>query len=77
MEVLDIRPKKRYCWFPLTLPGQFYPGWSINFIGIFSRKNNNFEASHVTFFNTNYNFGFFLLSMDTRIQLSYLPSKEE
>ena len=32
----DFRPKKKDCWFPLTLPGQFYPARSINFIGIFS-----------------------------------------
>jgi hypothetical protein len=35
--VLPVRPEKKDCWFPLTLPGQFYPAWSINFIGIFSR----------------------------------------
>jgi hypothetical protein len=33
-----FRPKKKDCWFPLTLPGQFYSAWSINFIVIFSRK---------------------------------------
>ena len=42
----------------LTLPGQFYPTRSINFIGIFRRKN-IFDASHVTFFNTNYKYLFF------------------
>jgi hypothetical protein len=49
---LYVRPQKKECWFPLTLPGQFDPAWSINFIGIFSGKN-IFEACHVTFFNTN------------------------
>ena len=33
-----LGPKKNDCWFPLTLPGQFYPAWSINSIGIFSRN---------------------------------------
>jgi hypothetical protein len=36
--ILGQRKKNKNCWFPLTLWGQFYPGWSINFIGIFSRK---------------------------------------
>jgi hypothetical protein len=34
-----VRPKKKDFWFPLTLPGQFYLVWWINFIGIFRRKN--------------------------------------
>jgi hypothetical protein len=62
-----LRPKKKDCWFPLTLPGQFYPAWSINFIDIFSR--NKYFWSQTLFFS--------LLSMDTRIKLSYLPSKKE
>jgi predicted small integral membrane protein len=39
-------------------------------------EKNIFEASYVTFFNTNYKF-VPLLSMDTKIKLGYLPSKEE
>jgi hypothetical protein len=35
MKNVSMWPKKKDCWFPLTLPGQFYPAWSINFIGIF------------------------------------------
>jgi hypothetical protein len=23
-----LRSKKKDCWFPLILPGQFYPAWS-------------------------------------------------
>jgi hypothetical protein len=41
-----LRPKKKDCWFPLTLPGQLI-------LFAFLVEKNIFEASHVTFFNTN------------------------
>ena len=72
-----LRPKKKDCWFPLTLPGQLYPAWSINFIGFFS-SNKYFWSQPYHFFQHELEiFLFFFLSMDTRIKLSYLLSKEE
>jgi hypothetical protein len=73
-----LRPKKKDCWFPLTLSGQFYPAWSINFIGIFIR-NKYFWSQPCHFFQHELEILIFfsLFSMDTRIKLSYLPSKEE
>jgi hypothetical protein len=44
--------KKKDCWFPLTLPGQFYPACQLILLA-FLVETNIFEASHVTFFKTN------------------------
>jgi hypothetical protein len=74
-----LRPWKIDCWYPLTWENFLSPaGRLFNFFSLilpgqlislsFLVEKNIFEASHVTFFNTNYKF-VPLLFMDTRIKM--------